>query len=87
MSSGEIKAEIGQNIKLEISTWTIRIRQQESELHWFIAQKNLNVSKKNIKKRLQFAKKCLKKTHISGAEFSEATNPSLIYFNLIVKLM
>lgn len=56
LTSMEIRAQIEQNHGIQISAQTVRRRLQENKLNGRIARRKPNVSKRNIKKRLAFAK-------------------------------
>lgn len=59
LTSSEIRAQMEEYHGVKISAQTVRRRLQENSLNGRIARRKPNVSKKNIKNRLQFAKKHL----------------------------
>lgn len=61
LTSTEIRAKMEEDYGVKISAQTVRRRLQENSLNGRIARRKPNVSKKNIKKRLQFANEHLSK--------------------------
>lgn len=61
LTSTEIRAQMEDNYGVNISAQTVRRRLQENSLNGRIARRKPNVSKKNIKKRIAFAREHRKK--------------------------
>lgn len=61
LTSSEIRAQMEKYHGVKISSQTVRRRLQENSLNGRIARRKPNVSKKNIRKRMAFAKEHLRK--------------------------